>query len=97
LKRHKRFHLHFTPTSSSWLNQVERWFRDLTDKNLRRGIFGSVPDLIASIEAYLNAHNADPKPYVWTATAESILAKVQRARTKLQQVVAKTEDGPLGR
>jgi transposase len=88
LKRHKRFHLHFTPTSSSWLNQVERWFRDLTEKNLRRGIFASVPDLIASIEAYLNAHNADPKPYVWTATAESILAKVQRARTKLQQLVS---------
>jgi transposase len=87
LKRHNRFHLHFTPTSSSWLNQVERWFRDLTDKNLRRGIFASVPDLIASIEEYLNAHNADPKPYVWTATAESILAKVQRARTKLEQVV----------
>ena len=62
-------------------------FRDLTDKNLRRGIFGSVPELIASIESYLNAHNADPKPYVWTATAESILAKVRRARTKLQQVV----------
>jgi transposase len=88
LKRHNRFHLHFTPTSSSWLNQVERWFRDLTDKNLRRGIFGSVPDLIASIEEYLNAHNADPKPYVWTATAESILAKVHRARTKLQQAVS---------
>ncbi len=87
MKRHRRFHFHFTPTSSSWLNQVERWFRDLTDKNLRRGIFASVPDLIASIEAYLNAHNADPKPYVWTATAESILAKVQRARTKLEQVV----------
>jgi transposase len=88
LHRHKRFHLHFTPTSSSWLNQVERWFRDLTDKNLRRGIFGSVPELIASIEAYLHAHNADPTPYVWTATAESILAKVRRARTKLQQVVS---------
>ena len=87
MKRHKRFHFHFTPTSSSWLNQVERWFRDLTDKNLRRGIFGSVPELIASIESYLNAHNADPKPYVWTATAESILPKVRRARTKLQQVV----------
>jgi transposase len=87
LNRHKRFHLHFTPTSSSWLNQVERWFRDLTEKNLRRGIFGSVPDLITSIEAYLNAHNADPTPYVWTATAESILAKVQRARAKLEQVV----------
>ena len=88
LDKHSSFHLHFTPTSSSWLNQVERWFRDLTDKNLRRGIFGSVPDLIASIEEYLNAHNADPKPYVWTATAESILAKVHRARTKLQQAVS---------
>jgi transposase len=88
LNRHKRFHLHFTPTSSSWLDQVERWFRDLTDKNLRRGVFGSVPDLIASIEAYLNAHNADPTPYMWTATAESILAKVQRARTRLEQVVS---------
>lgn len=87
LNRHKRFHLHFTPTSSSWLNQVERWFRELTDKNLRRGVFGSVPDLIASIESYLNAHNADPKPYVWTATAESILAKVARARTALEQLV----------
>jgi len=86
-QRHKRFHFHFTPTSSSWLNQVERWFRDLTDKNLRRGTFDSVPELVASIEAYLNAHNSDPTPYVWTATAESILAKVRRARTKLQQVV----------
>lgn len=53
---------HFTPTSSSWLNQVERWFRDLTDKNLRRGVFASVPELTASIEEYLNAHNADPNP-----------------------------------
>lgn len=88
LKRHKRFHLHFTPTSSSWLNQVERWFRDLTDKNLRRGIFASVPDLIASIEDYLEAHNADPQPYTWTATAESILAKVQRARTTLDELVS---------
>jgi len=85
LKRHKRFHLHFIPTSSSWLNQVERWFRDLTDKNLRRGIFGSVPDLIASIQSYIDAHNAAPTPYVWTATAESILAKIDRARTTLQQ------------
>lgn len=88
LARHKRFHLHFTPTSSSWLNQVERWFGDLTEKNLRRGIFGSVPDLIASIENYLAAHNEDPKPYVWTATAESILAKVQRARATLDQRVS---------
>jgi transposase len=85
LRRHKRFHLHFTPTSSSWLNQVERWFRDLTDKNLRRGIFASVPDLIASIQSYIDTNNTDPKPYVWTATAESILAKVARARTALNQ------------
>ena len=85
LKRHRRFHLHFTPTSSSWLNQVEHWFRDLTDKNLRRGIFASVPDLIASIQTYIDASNADPKPYVWTATAESILAKVARARNVLDQ------------
>jgi transposase len=85
LKRHKRFHLHFTPTASSWLNQVERWFRDLTEKNLRRGIFASVPDLIASIQTYIEASNADPAPYVWTATAESMLAKIERARTTLNQ------------
>jgi hypothetical protein len=68
-------------------NQVERWFRDLTGKNLRRGIFGSVPDLITNIETYLAATNNNPKPYIWTATAESILAKVQRARTTLDRVV----------
>lgn len=83
LVRHPRFQLHFTPTSSSWLNQVENWFAHLTEKNLRRGIFGSVTDLIASIEEYLAANNENPKPYVWTATAESILAKVQRARRTL--------------
>ncbi len=66
LDKHPRFHLHFTPTSSSWLNQVERWFRELTDKALRRGAFGSVPDLIAAIQDYIDAHNKDPKPYVWT-------------------------------
>lgn len=87
LATHKRFHLHFTPTSSSWLNQVERWFRDLDAKALRRGSFASVPDLIAAIEDYLQAHNAEPVPFVWTATAESILAKVARARRKLDEVV----------
>ena len=87
LNRHKRFSLHFTPTSSSWLNLVERWFRELTDKALRRGSFNSVPDLITAIEAYLEAHNDDPNPFVWTATAESILAKVRRGRVTLQQVV----------
>ena len=86
LDQHPRFHLHFTPTCSSWLNQVERWFRELTDKALRRGAFGSVPDLIAAIQEYIDAHNKDPKPYVWTATAESILAKVARARATLDTV-----------
>jgi len=86
LDNHPRFQLHFTPTSSSWLNLVERWFRELTDKALRRGVFHSVPDLIASIQEYLDAHNEDPRPYVWTATAESILAKVARGRIALENV-----------
>ncbi len=88
LDKHPRFHLHFTPTSSSWLNQVERWFRELTDKALRRGSFNSVPGLITAIEEYLDAHNEDPQPFKWTATAESILAKVRRGRVALQQVVS---------
>src|SRR5512144_2772605 len=87
LAKHPRFHLHFTPTSSSWLNLVERWFRNLTDKRLRRGSFNSVADLIAAIEEYLTIHNEDPKPFVWTATADSILAKVRRGRVARQQVV----------
>ncbi len=86
LTKHPRFHLHFTPTSSSWLNLVERWFRELTDKALRRGVFHSVPDLIAKIEAYLAAHNDDPRPFIWTATADEILAKVARGRVALQAV-----------
>jgi transposase len=90
LDKHPRFHLHFTPTSSSWLNLVERWFRELTDKALRRGVFHSVPDLIAKIEAYLDATNTNPKPFVWTATAESILARVARGRVALETSV-KTE------
>ena len=72
LAKHRRFHVHFTPTSSSWLNLVERWFRELTDKALRRGVFHSVPDLIAKIEEYLAAHNDDPKPFTWTATTDQI-------------------------
>ena len=86
LDKHPRFHLHFTPTSSSWLNLVERWFRELTDKALRRGVFHSVPDLIASIQRYLDAHNEAPQPYQWTATAESILTKVARGRIALERV-----------
>ncbi len=85
LSTHRRFHCHFTPTSSSWLNLVERWFRDLTEKAIRRGAFPSVPALIATIERYLAAHNADPKPFEWTATAAEILEKVQRGRVALAQ------------
>lgn len=85
LDRHPRSHLHFTPTSSSWRSQVERWFRELTDKNLRRRIFPSVPVLIESINEFINAHNNNLKPYVWTATAEQILAKVVSAREKLDR------------
>jgi transposase len=88
LAKHPRFHLHFTPTSSSWLNLVERWFRELTDKAIRRGIFHSVPDLIAAIETYMEVHNDEPKPLIWTATAESILTKVRRGRVALNQTVS---------
>jgi transposase len=91
LAKHPRFHLHFTPTSSSWLNLVERWFRNLTDKAIRRGVFPSVPDLISAIERYLQARNADPKPFVWTATADEILEKVRRGRVLLAQQPVKTE------
>jgi transposase len=86
LKRHPRFHLHFVPTSSSWLNLVERWFRDLTDKRIRRGVFKSVPDLIAAIEAYIAYHNNNPKPFVWTAKAEDIIAKYRRAKAVLDKL-----------
>jgi transposase len=86
LEKHPRFHLHFIPTSSSWLNLVERWFRELTDKAIRRGVFPSVPSLIAAIEDYLRANNADPKPFVWTATTEEILEKVRRGRAALDAI-----------
>ena len=88
LKRHPRFHMHFTPTSSSWLNMVERWFRQITDQRIRRGVFRSVPELIAAINAYIAEHNRDPKPYVWTAKAEQILAKVKRARAVLDKMAS---------
>jgi transposase len=86
LGRHPRFHLHFTPTSSSWLNLVERWFRDLSNKALRRGVFHSVPDLIEKIEEYIQVNNRDPEPLIWTATAESILEKVSRGHVALQAI-----------
>jgi transposase len=84
-KRNPRFHFHFTPTSASWLNMVERFFRDLTVNQLRRGAFHSVPDLTKSIHQYLDHHNVDPKPFVWTATASDILEKVKRGRAKLNK------------
>lgn len=86
LKRHKRFHFHFIPTSSSWLNVIERFFRDLTDKRLRRGSFKSVAELIEAIESYIGSHNENPRPFVWTAAADEILAKVGRARVALDKI-----------
>ncbi len=86
LAKHPRFQLHFTPTSSSWLNLVERWFRELTEKAIRRGVFHSVPDLIEAIQAFLDAHNDDPKPFVWTASAEAIVEKVNRCKAVLETV-----------
>jgi len=79
-KRNPRFHFHFTPTSASWLNMVERFFRDLSEKALKRGIFYNVDDLTGAITEYINQHNDNPKPFIWTASAKDILAKVKRAR-----------------
>ena len=86
LARHKRFHLHFTPTSASWLNLVERFFGLITEDAIRRGVFRSVADLEAAIEAYLEHHNADPKPFIWTAPAPEILEKVNRGRRALESL-----------
>jgi transposase len=86
LAKHPRFHLHFTPTSSSWLNQIEIFFSMLTAKAIRRGVFPSVPDLIAAIDAYLAATNTNPKPFIWTKTTEQILEKVQRGRVTLNSI-----------
>jgi transposase len=83
LAKHPRFHLHFTPTNASWLNMVERFFRDLTTKRLRRGVFHSVPELVSTLETYLKLHNQEPAPFIWTAKANDILMKVKRARKKL--------------
>ena len=80
LANHPRFHIHYTPTSSSWLNLVERWFRDLTQKRLRRGNFTGVDELIAAIKEYLAHNNKQPKPFVWTATAQQIIAKLNRCK-----------------
>jgi transposase len=86
LKRHPRFHMHFTPTSGSWLNQVERFFGRITEDRIRRGVFKSVAELKLAIQQYLDNHNADPKPFVWTASATAILEKVARGRQALESV-----------
>ena len=80
LATHPRFVLHFTPTSASWLNLVERWFREITTKRIRRGVFHSVGDLVAAIDTYLRETNKHPKPFVWTASVDTILAKIARCK-----------------
>ena len=86
LQRHPRFVLHFIPTSSSWLNQVERWFGELTQKAVRRGVFVSVEELQKAIVAFLDAWNEAPRPFVWTATVEGIMEKISRARNQLDEI-----------
>jgi len=86
LERHPRFHIHFTPTSSSWLNLVERWFSEITQKRIRRGAFSSVKKLTQAITDYIDDHNKNPKPFIWSASVESILEKVRRARAVLDNL-----------
>lgn len=83
LDKHTRFHMHFTPTSASWLNMVERFFRDISENRLRRGVFTSVPELVSAIDEYIAHHNTNPKPFIWTKSARDILEKVIRANSRL--------------
>jgi transposase len=83
LEKHPRFNMHFTPTSASWLNMVERFFRDISENRLRRGVFCNVPELVTAIEEYVAHHNTKPKPFIWTASARDILQKVIRANNRL--------------
>lgn len=84
LAKHPRFHCHFVPTSSSWLNMVERWFGEISEKAIRKGSFSSAPELEQAIREFLEAWNKEPRPFVWTATVEDIMAKLDRARQKLE-------------
>ena len=86
-----RWHLHFTPTSSSWLNLIERWFKELTDRRLRRGVFTSVPDLTQAITTWAEHWNNNPTPFIWKATAEDIITKVKRGRETLNQIKTQTD------
>jgi transposase len=90
-KDRRRWHLHFTPTSSSWLNLIERWFKELTDKRLRRGVFTSVAELTDAITLWAEHWNTDPKPFIWKATADDIIAKVQRGRETLHRIKTQTD------
>jgi len=83
LRRHPRFHLHFTPTSGSWLNLIERWFREITQKRIRRGTFHSLQELLDAIHEYLDHYNRSPKRLVWTKRADMILAKIDRCKAAL--------------
>jgi len=93
-KNRRRWHLHFTATSSSWLNLIERWFKELTDKRLRRGVFTSVADLTTAITMWTQHWNENPKPFIWKANADDIITKVRRGRAALNQI---NTDRPLGR
>ena len=84
LDQHPRFHFQFIPTSSSWLNLVERWFGKITTQRIRRGTFKSVPELVTAIDDYIKHDNAEPKPFIWTKTAAEIILKVNRGRAALK-------------
>ena len=84
----RRWHLHFAPTSSSWLNLIERWFKELTDRRLRRGVFTNVPELEDAITTWAGHWNNDPKPFLWRATAVEIIEKVQRGRAARNRQIA---------
>jgi transposase len=86
LKRHPRFHLHFIPTSSSWLNMVERWFREITDKRIRRGSFKNVPELVSAIAQYLENHNQNPHVFIWSASVERIMTKITKCKEALDSL-----------
>lgn len=89
--RRQRWHLHFTPTSSSWLNLVERWFKELTDRCLRHGVFTSVHNLIDKLKEWAAQWNRDPKPFVWHKTADEIISKVKRGRATLHHIKSTTD------
>jgi transposase len=84
------FHVHFTPTYGSWINLVERWFAELTNKRIRRGVFRSVKDLETAIRQYIEVHNEDPTPYVWTRTADQILASITRYAQRTTRLISRT-------